>query len=253
MIELIPKEYLEPTDVSQSATILDHRVAREIDRAQEIIEEQHFQMRRTLRRYTEIVEKQRVLIYDLRNDALENKLLPEKLIMRCEETFHSIETGASFDAEELLSLIFVHELDELWMDHLLLIDSVREGIHLRRLGKRDPLLDYLADATTAFDSGLERAIECTVDRFATAAGDRSTIESLKTSLLEPANTWTYMINDNPFPSFRLSVLGTRPGADAAAAAIVAAVAAPLFILYGMWRGVMKLISSTRTGDEETGR
>jgi preprotein translocase subunit SecA len=247
--EFIPEEYIQP-DATRNEPILDRRVMKEIDRAQEIIEGQHFQMRRTLRRYTDIVEKQRSLLFGLRNDALESALLPDKLIQACELTLDRVESRVSGDdVEETLSLIFAHELDEFWIDHLQWVDTVREGIHLRRLGKRDPQLDYLTDATDAFDIGLDRAITRAAQRFETIIDSPNEIAALKKAILQPSSTWTYMINDNPFPSFRLSILGGGTGVEAAGA-MVSAVAAPFVLMYGIWKAISRLFTHGKTPEKQ---
>lgn len=60
--------------------IPDPQVAREIARAQEIIEEQHFQMRTTLRRYSELVERQRRCLAALRAEVVHTRRFPDQLL-----------------------------------------------------------------------------------------------------------------------------------------------------------------------------
>ena len=50
-----------------------------------------------------------------------------------------------------------------------------------------------------------------------AAGNGNVKEILD---LSSGSTWTYQIDDNPFPSFRLSLLGMGTGAAAASALIL---------------------------------
>ncbi len=42
-------------------------------------------------------------------------------------------------------------IDEIWRDHLLAIDELREGIHLRSYAQLNPLTEYQREATTMFD------------------------------------------------------------------------------------------------------
>jgi len=42
-------------------------------------------------------------------------------------------------------------VDKTWMEHLLAIDDVREGIHLRAHAQRDPLVEYQREASAMFD------------------------------------------------------------------------------------------------------
>ncbi|MCK4541347.1 MAG: hypothetical protein KAU17_03820 [Spirochaetales bacterium] len=228
--EFIPREYLESRD---SGPIQNQVVAREIRRAQRIIEDQHFQMRRTLRRYTALIELQRKKLQELRDDALVEGLLPEELLVRCDETIREI--IGMYDEEtasNLLIHLFVKSLDSFWSDHLAWADEVREGIHLRRLGKRDPILEFLNDATAAFDAGLKSAVSRTAERFAGVDFRNGGIEQLEQELSGSSGTWTYLINDNPFPSFKVSLFGMDTGTSALAA-IQLVFLWPLYLLAGL--------------------
>ena len=45
----------------------------------------------------------------------------------------------------------MHAVDRSWMEHLLAIDDLREGIHLRAHAQRDPLIEYQREASKLFD------------------------------------------------------------------------------------------------------
>jgi len=42
-------------------------------------------------------------------------------------------------------------VDKSWMEHLLVVDELREGIHLRAHAQRDPLVEYQREASSLFD------------------------------------------------------------------------------------------------------
>ncbi|MFP3903958.1 MAG: SEC-C metal-binding domain-containing protein, partial [Armatimonadota bacterium] len=46
-------------------------------------------------------------------------------------------------------------VDESWMEHLRVIDEIREGIHLRGHAQRDPLVEYQREASQAFERLLD--------------------------------------------------------------------------------------------------
>ncbi len=50
-------------------------------------------------------------------------------------------------------------LDHLWKEHLLQLDHLRQGIHLRGYGQRDPLNEYKKEAFALFDALLSRLRE----------------------------------------------------------------------------------------------
>lgn len=48
--------------------------------------------------------------------------------------------------------VYLQVLDTLWMQHLENMQHLREGIHWRSVGQRDPLVEYRAESTKLFDS-----------------------------------------------------------------------------------------------------
>ena len=219
---------------SQDPVISDPAAGlREVARAQRIIEFQHFEMRRTLRRYSEFVEKQRQGLQTLRRDALFERLLPETLLDRCKIKFEDFDSHQKADsASRLLTALFVRSLDTFWSRHLAWIDDIREGLHLRRLGRQDPFLEFIRDAAAAFDEGLEAAIAETAESFRDIDILEAVLDEMETALTRPANTWTYLINDDPFPFFKVSLFD-KTLAKKALDSLRAVLLAPIFILSGI--------------------
>jgi len=60
--------------------------------------------------------------------------------------------------------IVLQTLDQLWKDHLLSLDHLRQGIHLRGYGQRDPLNEYKQEAFTLFEQMLSMLREMVVNR-----------------------------------------------------------------------------------------
>ena len=60
--------------------------------------------------------------------------------------------------------ILLQTLDQLWKDHLLSLDHLRQGIHLRGYGQRDPLNEYKHEAFTLFEQMLSLLREMVVSR-----------------------------------------------------------------------------------------
>jgi preprotein translocase subunit SecA len=48
--------------------------------------------------------------------------------------------------------IYMQVLDVLWMQHLENMQNLREGIHWRSVGQRDPLVEYRSESQKLFDS-----------------------------------------------------------------------------------------------------
>jgi preprotein translocase subunit SecA len=90
-------------------------------------------------------------------------------------------------------------LDRLWAEHLAELSEIREGVHLRALGRLDPLDEFHRAAVPAFQKLIPEIEERTV----------ATVEELDLSegfvpdaaeLVRPSATWTYLVHDNPFGS-----------------------------------------------------
>jgi len=48
--------------------------------------------------------------------------------------------------------VYLQVLDTLWMQHLENMQHLRDGIHWRSVGQRDPLVEYRSEAAKLFDS-----------------------------------------------------------------------------------------------------
>ena len=48
--------------------------------------------------------------------------------------------------------VYLQVLDTLWMQHLENMQHLREGIHWRSVGQRDPLVEYRSESQNLFDS-----------------------------------------------------------------------------------------------------
>jgi len=60
--------------------------------------------------------------------------------------------------------ILLQTLDQLWKEHLLALDHLRQGIHLRGYGQRDPLNEYKQEAFGLFEQMLAQLREMVISR-----------------------------------------------------------------------------------------
>lgn len=60
--------------------------------------------------------------------------------------------------------VLLQTLDQLWKDHLLSLDHLRQGINLRAYAQRDPLNEYKQEAFTLFEAMLNHLRELVVTR-----------------------------------------------------------------------------------------
>ena len=73
-----------------------------------------------------------------------------------EEAYHKQEVEFGEDIMRKVEReVYLKVLDTLWMQHLENMQHLRDGIHWRSVGQRDPLVEYRAESQKLFD-GLQR-------------------------------------------------------------------------------------------------
>ena len=66
------------------------------------------------------------------------------------KAFHAKLDSLGEYGSQLLALVMLNVLDEKWKDHLYDLDQLRNAIHYRSWGQKDPLLEYKQEAYTMF-------------------------------------------------------------------------------------------------------
>jgi preprotein translocase subunit SecA len=206
-------------------------IRREIARAQRIIEGQNFEIRRTLYRYSDQVELQRRILHRLRREILSGRAPRGPLAAADPERYAELcgRVGAE-TVQRAEGEVTLFHLDRRWSEHLGAIADLREGIHLLRIGGRDPLTEFLHRVVEAFREMRRRTDEDVVNtlRVATLTADGIDLEA--EGLRGPSSTWTYLVNDDPFRD----QLGIQLGASHAVAAVAALYTGPLIVLWGIY-------------------
>jgi preprotein translocase subunit SecA len=223
---------------------IEHRwVTRSIENAQKKVEGHHFQMRKQLLEYDDVMNYQRKAVYGVRRRALSgddiDTMMYESLdhvvedIMEecCVEGLHpehwnidglkerlerifgvkwedspeelrdhsrvelrdrmAVEAKALLEAriaqmgsevfDQIARMLVLQFTDQLWKDHLLAIDRLRQGVGLRGYGQRNPLLEYKREAYHMFlhmeavrdESVLQRIFFADADAAEAAAANAS--------------------------------------------------------------------------------
>jgi preprotein translocase subunit SecA len=198
-----------PEDVPIEAKI----VSRAIERAQTQVESMHFETRKNVLKYDEVMDKQRHIIYEERREILEGEnfrdqaidivsdvvagavaenasaeVHPEEwdwdtLFARVREIFPTTLDRSSFDdsvayedvieafvadavavyeqreqdlgAEQIRQierLVLLNVIDNRWREHLYEMDYLQEGIGLRAMGQKDPLVEYQREGFDMFST-----------------------------------------------------------------------------------------------------
>ena len=226
--DLIPARF--HADVS-TTPIENPLVRREISRAQRIIEGQNFEIRRTISKYTAMVDEQHRRVMERRQDVLHEREIPDVWQRHSDRRQSLVDAVGEVAVARAERVVLLFEIDRAWRDHLTLCADLREGIHLVRLGGQDPLTSFSTQVIKAFsdiDDRIDEAVETALTKVRVRDNQ---IDLAALGIKAPGSTWTYLINDDPFRD-RIGALLTGPG-GATVAVYAAALMMPLLVLWGL--------------------
>ncbi|MGV0746415.1 accessory Sec system translocase SecA2 [Mycolicibacterium sp. XJ870] len=209
-----------PTETDENGRIVAPKAAGLLDHAQRVAEGRLLDVHANTWRYNQLTAQQRAIIVDRRDTLLRTSTARDELKQLSPERFEKLAEdlrtrGAEGDdvddrLEKICRLIMLYHLDRGWCDHLAYLADIRESIHLRALGRQNPLDEFHRMAVDAFASLAADAIEAAQQTFETAdvLDDEPGIDLSK--LARPTSTWTYMVHDNPLADDTMSAL-SLPG------------------------------------------
>ncbi|OBJ61647.1 accessory Sec system translocase SecA2 [Mycobacterium sp. 1423905.2] len=200
-----------PMETDEDGRILSPKSAGLLDHAQRVAEGRLLDVHANTWRYNQLIAQQRAIIVDRRNTLLRTATAREELEDLAPKRYQELSKDLSEDRlEKICRLIMLFHLDRGWADHLAYLADIRESIHLRALGRQNPLDEFHRLAVDAFASLAADAIEAAQQTFETAnvLDEEPGLDLSK--LARPTSTWTYMVNDNPLSDDTLSTL-SLPG------------------------------------------
>jgi len=143
-------------------------VTKSLEVAQSKIEGMYFDMRKHILEYDDVINKQRIAFYRIRDNILEkaaNKELKDYL----EEIFTELneefplkdyqDKSAAISEEKLsdiLKAIILRILDTLWIEHIEKMEFLRDSTSLRAYGGKDSLVEYKKESYFFYKSLEER-------------------------------------------------------------------------------------------------
>jgi preprotein translocase subunit SecA len=200
-----------PMQTDEDGRIVSPKAAGMLDHAQRVAEGRMLDVHANTWRYNQLIAQQRAIIVDRRNTLLRNATAREELAELAPERYEELsETLSEKRLERICRLIMLYHLDRGWADHLAYLADIRESIHLRALGRQNPLDEFHRLAVDAFASLAADAIEAAQQTFETANVLEEEPGLDLSKLARPTSTWTYMVNDNPLSDDTLSTL-SLPG------------------------------------------
>ncbi|MBN2089269.1 accessory Sec system translocase SecA2, partial [candidate division KSB1 bacterium] len=150
--DLLPFQDASAFATADSSEIKNPLVNKEINRIQRIIEGQNLEIKKTVCKYSALVEQQRRMIFEKRMDILMEDSIHEFYQFQCPDHFQSL--IAKIGKQQLLKIcthISLFYLDQFWSSYLAEIADIREGIHLTRLGGREPVFEFQKRSIEIFD------------------------------------------------------------------------------------------------------
>ncbi|AGZ48909.1 accessory Sec system translocase SecA2 [Mycobacterium kansasii] len=204
-----------PMDTDEDGRIVSPKTGSLLDHAQRVAEGRLLDVHANTWRYNQLIAQQRAIIVERRNTLLRTATAREELAELAPERYQELaqtmsENGSDERLEKICRLIMLYHLDRGWADHLAYLADIRESIHLRALGRQNPLDEFHRLAVDAFASLAADAIEAAQQTFETANVLEEEPGLDLSKLARPTSTWTYMVNDNPLSDDTLSTL-SLPG------------------------------------------
>jgi hypothetical protein len=165
-----------------------------------------------LARYSEVLEQQRRLVQEWRQEVLTDGVRPSSLEVSCPVRWKELEPmvgeGVLHSVERRLTLLAI---DACWSEHLDEMRLLRDEIHLAALGGGIPLVEYTRQAIAGFDDLTERVQDMVVGAFERLRISAAGIDWEEDALRGPTATWTYLVDDNAFAPNVMRTLANHAG------------------------------------------
>lgn len=146
--------------IPEDEPIANRIITRSLETAQTKIEGHHFDARKHVLEFDDVLNKQRVAIYARRRimltgtaDEVRASLVELAARLGEEATTKLAEKEASLGSEAFLEAarrIALQTTDLFWLEHLEAMDYLRSSVNLRAYGQRDPLIEYRKESLRLF-------------------------------------------------------------------------------------------------------
>jgi len=174
-------------------------IHKEIEHAQRIIQGQNFDIRKSLWKYSSLVETQRKIIQEWRERVLDSEAPPELLFQKAPHLYaQGLERFGREKMAEMERRLTLYHIDRCWSDHLAWVTDTRESIHLVSLGGMTPLQEFLKSATSAFLEIKPKVEDAVVVAFESMVKREGPVDLDAEGMKGPSSTWTYLVNEEQF-------------------------------------------------------
>ncbi|MFP4022222.1 MAG: preprotein translocase subunit SecA [Candidatus Paceibacterota bacterium] len=163
------KNMMGTFNVPEDQPIENRFLSRSLEKAQEKIEGFHFDARKQILKYDDVLSHQRQSIYDERKkillgdrEKIDSLIEQAKEVMDPDQVslFESLRKDMEADAfYKAAGRVILETIDTLWMEHLEVMSYTRSSVNLRAYGQRDPLVEYKREGLRLFKEMREAVIE----------------------------------------------------------------------------------------------
>jgi len=178
--------------IPEAEPIASGMITKSLETAQKRIEGFNFDSRKQVLAYDDVLNTQRLAIYENRRTALLGSA--EEIEALAQQMIGDDETArAAYDAKceeygaevwtSLLRRLILQVTDAFWLEHLEYMDYLRKSVSLRAYGQRDPLIEYRREGLRQFQimqDSIAHAVVEALPRLAPSDDSRIRAEEEKT-------------------------------------------------------------------------
>lgn len=181
------------------------RISKKIAHGQRVLEGANLDRRKTLYKYSDLVEQQRQVIHQLRDEVL-LRAGAHQFKSEITPRWQSLSRVVSENKlNEALNIVVMHAIDKLWLQHLSEIDYIKEGNNLMgaagtsfMFGGSDPYHSFVQQAQQVFEQLLTELETEVIDLFNNVVLDENGIDPNSELFAMTKSTSSYVVADNPF-------------------------------------------------------
>ena len=155
----VVKNMMGKLGIPEDEAIQNKMISRSLESAQEKIEGFHFDSRKHVLSYDDVMTQQRAFVYGKRREVLMGGLDGAKAyldeIVAGDEAMTKLieEKIGQLGADEFyrtIKRLVLQVIDMMWMEHLESMEHMKSSVNLRAYGQRDPLIEYKKEGLRLF-------------------------------------------------------------------------------------------------------
>lgn len=172
------KNMMGKLGIPEDEAIQNKLISRSLETAQEKIEGFHFDSRKHVLSYDDVMTKQRAYVYGMRRDILISdvegaRAYLTEIIAGDPELTQQISAKVTAMGEmefyQAAKRLILQVVDMMWMEHLEAMEYLKSSVNLRAYGQRDPLIEYKKDGLRMFND-MKESVQSEILRLLPAIG-----------------------------------------------------------------------------------